>query len=246
MTRIQTRRLPTRSRRAPWTRQRQSRAQFLCPPPDGATAQTIRIEHWPATCHSPRPVPLPTPRPTRGSEREVYGNRSQGRQSRSCPPAAIRVPVSNPTILLVGIEPTLLPSLLCAVRSVRTALRRRLVESPPSQIPAIPASRRVSVRVRNGSETTARLCQMNLAIHARRRDYRVRRLLRRPVLAPCSLAPAHTLLFPFLPFPRPWLSGPWNACVPACEAYPGELNSAGFAWFRQVRKSLDKNTSITK
>jgi hypothetical protein len=95
----------------------------------------------------------------------------------------------------------------------------------------------------DGSETTARLCKMNLAIHARRRGYPVRRLLRRPVLAPCSLASAHTLLFPF---PRPWLSGPWNACVPACEAYPGELNSAGFAWCRQVPKSLDKTTSITK
>jgi hypothetical protein len=178
MTGIQTKRLLTRSRRAPWTRQRQSRAQSLCPPPDGATAQTIRIEHWPATCHSPRPVPLPTPRPTRGSEREVYGNRSQGRQPRSCPrrlsgfPSAIRPSCS------LEQNPRCFPSLLCAVRSVRTALRRRLVEPPPSQIPAIPASRRVSVRERNGSETTARLCKMNLAFHARRRDCPVRRLLR--------------------------------------------------------------------
>jgi hypothetical protein len=96
MTRIQARRLLTRCRRAPWTRQRQSRAQFRCPPPDGAMAQTIRIERWPATRHTPRPVPPPTPRPTRGTEREVYENRSQGRQPRSCPrrqsefPSAIR------------------------------------------------------------------------------------------------------------------------------------------------------------
>jgi hypothetical protein len=68
-------------------------------------------------------------------------------------------------------------------------------------------------------DTTARLCKMNLAIRARRRYCLVRRFLRIPVLMIYSLAPAHILLFSF---PRPRLSGPWNACVPAREAYLGE------------------------
>jgi hypothetical protein len=46
--------------------------------------------------------------------------------------------------------------------------------------------------------------------------------------------------------PCPKLPGRWNACEPPRYAYPGELNSADFAWRRRVPESLDKNTSITK
>jgi hypothetical protein len=104
----------------------------------------------------------------------------------------------------------------------------------------LPRGGRISLAFRSLAAGAATAAQRRCGC---RRDYPVRRLLRRPVLVPCSLAPARIVLSLF---PRSRLSGLWNACVPAREAYPGELNSAGFAWCRPVPKSLDKNTSITK
>ena len=42
----------------------------------------------------------------------------------------------------------------------------------------------------------------------------------------------------FLPYPR--LFGPWTACGPAGEAYPGELNSAHLTWWRRAPKVCTK------